>query len=39
MILSISRAEEPKETCFPGGALYLLLENRDVSGFSHGVKK
>lgn len=39
MILSISRAEEPKESCFPRGALYLLLENWDVSGFSHGEEK
>lgn len=36
MILSISRVKDPKETCFPGGAPYLLLENWDVSGFSQG---
>lgn len=39
MILSISRAEEPKENCFPEGALCLLLQNWDVSGFSHEGKK
>lgn len=39
MILSISRAEELKESCFPRGTLYLLLENWAVSGFSHGEDK